>query len=90
MPSKSIHVAAKGKISFFFLWLSSTPLYIHTIYKKEADTDIENKLVLTSVGVGAEGGVGNRGMGEWEVQTIGCKIGYKDVLYNTGNRASIL
>ena len=26
---------------------------------------------------------------EWEVQTIGYQIGYKDVLYNTGNKASI-
>ena len=26
----------------------------------------------------------------WGVQTIGCKIGYKDVLYNMGNIAKIL
>ena len=27
---------------------------------------------------------------EWEVQISGCKIGYKDILYNTGNIANIL
>ena len=32
--------------------------------KKEADTDIENKLVVTI-------GRGNMWVGEWEVQTIG-------------------
>ena len=35
-------------------------------------------------------GKGNIGMGERDVQTTGCKIGYKDVLYNTGNIANIL
>ena len=29
-------------------------------------------------------------MEEGEIQTIGCKIGYEDVLYNTGNIANIL
>ena len=29
-------------------------------------------------------------VGEWAVQIIGCKIGYKDVLYNMGNITSIL
>ena len=29
-------------------------------------------------------------VGEWEAQTIGCKMGYKDVLYNMGNIANIL
>ena len=29
-------------------------------------------------------------MGEREAQTIGCKTGYKDVLYDTGNMANIL
>ena len=29
------------------------------------------------------------GVGEWEVQTIGCKIGYQDVLYNMGNITNI-
>ena len=37
-----------------------------------------------------EGGRGNIRAGEWEVQTIGCKTDYKDVLYNTGNIANIL
>ena len=36
------------------------------------------------------GGRGSIGVGEWEVQTIGCKTGYKDVLYNTSNIANIL
>ena len=35
-------------------------------------------------------GGSNIGVEEWDVQTIGCKIGYKDVLYNTGNIAYIL
>ena len=35
-------------------------------------------------------GRGNIRVGEWEVQTTGCKIGYKDVLYNMGNIASKL
>ena len=34
------------------------------------------------------GGVG--GQLEGEVQTTGCKIGYRDVLYNMGNIANIL
>ena len=38
---------------------------------------IENKWVTGWFGV------------EWEVQTIGWKIGYKDVFYNTGNTANI-
>ena len=38
---------------------------------KEADTDIEKKLVVTS----GEWGRGNIGVRQWEVQTIGCKIG---------------
>ena len=29
-------------------------------------------------------------IGLWEAQSIGCKIGYKDVMYNTRNIASIL
>ena len=29
-------------------------------------------------------------LGEWEVETTGCKIGYKDVLYNTGDKTNIL
>ena len=32
----------------------------------------------------------NIGVGEQEVETIGCKIGYKDILYNTENTANIL
>ena len=39
---------------------------------------IENKQVTGWFGV------------EWEVQTIGWKIGYKDVFYNTGITANIL
>ena len=30
------------------------------------------------------------GGGEWEVQTSGCKIGYKDISYNTGNITNTL
>ena len=33
---------------------------------------------------------GNIGAGEREVQTIACKIGYKDVLYNMANMANTL
>ena len=36
------------------------------------------------------GGRGSTGLGKWEVQTIGRKTGYKDVVYNTGNIANIL
>ena len=54
------------------------------ILKRSRLTDIENKLVVTS----GEGG--NIGVGEWELQPIGCKIGYKDVLYNMRNIANIL
>ena len=32
----------------------------------------------------------NIGVGEWEIQTTGCEIGYKDILHNMGNRANIL
>ena len=35
-------------------------------------------------------GRGNIAVGKWEVQTIACKIGYKDVLYNVRNIANIL
>ena len=56
--------------------------------KKEADTDIEKKLVITSGE--REGGRGNIRAGEKEVQTIMYKINYKDILYNTGNIANIL
>ena len=35
-------------------------------------------------------GRGCIGVEEWEVQTIGCKMGYKDVLYNMGNITNIL
>ena len=44
----------------------------------------KNKLVISGVGRG------NIGVGEWEVQTIGCVTGYKDMLYNMGDIASIL
>ena len=47
-------------------------------------TDTENKLVISGVGRG------NIGAGEWDVQTIGCMTGYKDMMYNMGNIASIL
>ena len=30
------------------------------------------------------------GMGDWEVQTIGGKIDYKNVLHNMGNTVNIL
>ena len=36
-----------------------------------------------------EGGGGNIGVEEWEVQTIGSKMGSR-VLHNTGNIANIL
>ena len=39
--------------------------------------DTEHKLMLTSLG-------SDIWVGEWEVLIIVCKIGYKDVLYNTG------
>ena len=36
-----------------------------------------------------EGGRGNIGVEEWEVQTTKYKISYKDILNNTGNIANI-
>ena len=48
--------------------------------RKAADSQTQNKLVVTSGGVGIKNwGVGGK------AQTIGCKIGYQDVLYSTGN-----
>ena len=35
-------------------------------------------------------GRGKIRLGEWKVQTTGCKVGYKDVLYNTGDKTNIL
>ena len=37
-----------------------------------------------------EEGKGNIGVEEQAVQTARCKISYKDILYNTGNKANIL
>ena len=31
-----------------------------------------------------------RGVGEWEIQIIGCKIGYKNVLFTMENIVNIL
>ena len=39
---------------------------------------------------GYQWGADNIGVGEGEVQTVGGKIGSKDVLYNTGNIDNIL
>ena len=58
------------------------------IQKRGRLTVIENKLVFTSAE--REKGRGNTGVKEWEVQTFGCKIGYKDALYSMGNTANIL
>ena len=54
--------------------------YFRFLWSKDGlvDTDIENKLVVTS---GEGEGRGNTEVGEWEVQTIGCKIGYKDTIW---------
>ena len=53
---------------------------------KKKKTDIDNKVAVTC----GEGARGNIRVGEWELQTIGCKLGYKVVLYNMGNIARIL
>lgn len=45
-------------------------------------TNIGNKLVVTS-----REGEGQHRLEEWEVQTTGCKVSYKDVLYNMRNTA---
>ena len=55
------------------------------IQKRSRLTDVEKKLAVTSEEEGQY-----RGGGGWKVQTTGCKMGYKDVLYNTGNIANIL
>ena len=39
---------------------------------------------------GDQWGGDNNGVGDWEVQTIMCKINYKDILYNIKNKANIL
>ena len=57
-------------------------------YNKKVDSDTENKLAVASGE--REGGWGNIGGGDLEVQTIRYKISYKDILYNTGNIANIL
>ena len=46
--------------------------------------DKENQLMVTN------GKRGNIWIGEWETRIKGCKIGSKDVLFNTGNMANIL
>ena len=46
--------------------------------------DTENKLMVTN------GKRGNIWIGEWETRIKGCKIGSKDILFNTGNMANIL
>ena len=43
--------------------------FFHGLTLLSRFTDIENKIVVTS-----GEGRGNRGMGEWEVQIIGCKV----------------
>ena len=39
---------------------------------------------------GYQWGRDNNRVGDWEVQTIMCKISYKDILYNIKNKANIL
>ena len=53
--------------------------------KKTVDSWIQRTNWCLSVGA-AKGNL----VGEEEVQTIECKTGYKDVLYNMGNIANIL
>ena len=48
------------------------------ITKRSRLKDIQDKLMVTSEE--RESRRGNIGVGEWEVQTTGYKIGYKDVL----------
>ena len=54
------------------------------LQKRSRLTDIK-KLVTR----GERGWRGNMGVREWEVQTIGCNLGYKDTLCNMQNIASI-
>ena len=49
---------------------------------------MENKLVDASEE--REGGRGNTGVGDYDVQIIRYKISYKVILYNMGNIANIL
>ena len=55
---------------------------------KEADSQVKR----TSGYQGVEGRMGEAiqglGVGDEEVQAIGSKTGYKDLLYNTGNIAN--
>ena len=48
---------------------------------------MENELVVTSREKKERGFIG---LGKWEVQAIGCKIGNKAILYNIGNIANVL
>lgn len=75
---------------------------LNSSLQSEYFSDTENNLEVTSWGGwwgggrrrGGEGGGGvGRGyieVGEEEVQTIGYKISYKDLLYKMGNIANIL
>ena len=56
--------------------------------KNEADANTQNKPVVTTAG--RDGRRGDTGVEGWEGQTIRPKIGYKGILYNTGNIANIL
>ena len=58
------------------------------IIKRSRLRDTEDKLVVTSGK--REGGMGNIGVRNKEVQTISYKINRKDILYNMGNIAGIL
>ena len=54
------------------------------ITKKERDSQIQKTKQWY------QSGGGNIRVGKWEVQTIRCKTGYKDVLYKRENKANIL
>ena len=53
------------------------------IKKRSRVTDIQKKRVFGYC-------QGHYGVGEWEVQATRIKIGYRDLLYNMGNRVNIL
>lgn len=71
---------------------------LNSSLQREYFSDTENSLEVTSGGGGGAGGGEGEGQGGgeglyrgWEeVQTIGYKISYKDLLYKMGNIANIL
>jgi len=72
------------------LYVESKKIQLVNITKKKKKgsssrlTDTEDKLVVIT------GEENKLGVGQWKVQIIGYELGYKNILYNTGNTANSL